>query len=248
MDQTGAETRVGLKDAQTEPQRLLAEARADVTRRAPQLEVREVVRVADPRDLLRELSQEAAMVVLGSRGRGPMRTLLLRSVGVAVTKHAECPVVVVRPGNRGLVRNGVLVGADGSERSQSTLEFAYRQASLCGLPLTVVHCHASAAMDRTAAEEERLLLAESVAGMAEKFPDVRVRTEVARGLADACLVWMAERMDMVVVGSHHGGPGSELLLGSVTTSVVEHATCAVAVVPISREQRKDVAQDTSPST
>ena len=58
------------------------------------------------------------MVVLGSRGRGPMRTLLLRSVGVAVTKHAECPVVVVRPGNRGLVRNGVLVGADGSEHSQ----------------------------------------------------------------------------------------------------------------------------------
>ena len=68
--------------------------------------------------------------------------------------------------------------------------------------------------------------------MAEKFPDVRVRTEVARGLADACLVWMAERMDMVVVGSHHGGPGSELLVGSVTSSVVEHATCAVAVVPV----------------
>ena len=218
MDQAGAETRVGLKDAQTEPQRLLAEGRADVTRRAPQLEVREVVRVADPRDVLRELSQEAAMVVLGSRGRGPMRTLLLRSVGVAVTRHAECPVVVVRPGNRGLVRNGVLVGADGSERSQSTLEFAYRQASLCGLPLTVLHCHGSRGrpdgrrVDRTAAEEERLLLAESVAGMAEKFPDVRVRTEVARGLADACLVWMAERMDMVVVGSHHGGPGSETAL------------------------------------
>jgi nucleotide-binding universal stress UspA family protein len=37
---------------------------------------------------------------------------------------------------------------------------------------------------------------------------------------------------MVVVGAHHGGAASEVVFGSVAASVVEHATCAVAVVPV----------------
>ena len=41
---------------------------------------------------------------------------------------------------RGLVRNGIVVGADASEDSRAVLEFAYRQASLRSLPLTVLHC------------------------------------------------------------------------------------------------------------
>ncbi len=242
MDQAGFDTRIGLEHMQTSSQRLLAEARAEVARRAPEVDVHEILRVADPRDVLLDLSRDAAMIVVGSRGRGRVRSLLLGSVGVAVTRHAECPVIVLRPGNQGLVRNGILVGADCSEHSGSTLEFAYRQASVRGLPLTVVHClwDAFAAaveprlvVDAGAVEAQRLLLAESVAGMTEKFPDVPVRTEIARGLADASLVTMSQRMDMVVVGSHHGGPFSGLVRGSVAASVVEHATCAVAVVPIS---------------
>ena len=217
-----------------QPQRLLAEARADVTRRAPHLDVREVLRVADPRDLLQELSREAAMVVLGSRGRGPMRTLLLRSVGVAVTRHAECPVVVVRPGNRGLVRNGVLVGADGTERSQTTLEFAYRQASLYGLPLTVLHCHGSAraapgrgCVRRWIAPRLRRSACFSPSPSPAWPRSSRTCRRAPRSPAaslDACLVWMAERMDMVVVGSHLGGPASELArrLGDIVRRGARH--------------------------
>ena len=243
MDQAGLDTRIGREHMETASQQLLAEARAEVARRAPEVDVHEVLRVADPRDVLLDLSREATMIVLGSRGRGPVRSLLLGSVGVAVTRHADCPVIVLRPGNRGLVRNGILVGADGSEPSQATLEFAYRQASLRDLPLTVLHCLWDArtasleprlVLDLAAAPEQRLLLAESVAGMAEKFPDVVARTEVALGIVDACLVTISQRMDMVVVGSHFGGHTAGLVFGGVAASVVEHATCTVAVVPIAR--------------
>ena len=57
-----------------------------------------------------------------------------------LVRHAYCPVVVHRPGIR-TRRNGVLVGVDASPESQPVLEFAYREASLRDLPLTVLHCY-----------------------------------------------------------------------------------------------------------
>lgn len=220
---------------------LLDAARRQVLVKGPDVEVHDVLHVSDPREVLLELSERANMVVLGSRGRGPVRSLLLGSVGVAVMKHAHCPVVVLRPAQPGLVRNGVLVGCDGTERSREVLEFAYRVAAARDLPLTVLHSWSapvplvegvpSDLSADTSYQEELRLLAESVAGMGEKFPEVRVRTELAHGPADACLVRAAQRMDLVVVGAHQGSPLAYLTRGSVAASVVEHARCAVAVVP-----------------
>ena len=148
---------------------------------------------------------------------------------------------MVRPGNPGLVRQGVLVGADGTERSPAVLDFAFRQASLRHLPVTVLHAFWDVLSTITAAhlidgnaedaEEQRLLLSECISGLRDKYPDVPVRTELARGLPDECLVRMGQRMNLLVVGSHHGGAASEVLFGSAAASVVEHATCPVGVVP-----------------
>jgi nucleotide-binding universal stress UspA family protein len=44
---------------------------------------------------------------------------------------------------------------------------------------------------------------------------------------------MGERMDLLVVGAHQSGRVSRMLFGTVSVSVVEHATCPVAVVPLS---------------
>ena len=43
---------------------------------------------------------------------------------------------------------------------------------------------------------------------------------------------------MVVVGSHHGGVVAEIVFGSVASSVVEHATGPVAVVPVGGRPRR----------
>jgi nucleotide-binding universal stress UspA family protein len=221
---------------------MLEAARKAVHEQAPEVEVHEVLEYADPADFLVKMSQGAAMVVVGSRGRGPIRSKLLGSVSIRLVRQAHCPVVVVRPGNVGTVRNGVAVGLDALPESQPVLEFAYREASLRGLPLTVLHAAWSPTSGTMEAvylpvspddrESERLALAESMAGMAEKYPDVRATSRLSEGRPDELLVKVGERMDLVVLGSHQPHGLERVLFGSVAVAVVEEATCPVAVVPV----------------
>ena len=238
---TGEEARDLLDRARVHGEELVADAATRVTERHPRLVVQPTAVVGDARSVLLDAAEQASMLVVGSRGRGPVRSLLLGSVSLGVARHALCPVVVVRPHPLGVVRRGVLVGADGTAASLPVLEFAYRQASLRRRPLTVMHCVWDVVATSTGAhvvpasepgmEEARLLLAESVSGLSEKFPDVHVTLDLARGLPDQCLLRAAERMDLLVVGRHHTGSVSHLVFGSVAASAVERAGCVVAVVP-----------------
>jgi nucleotide-binding universal stress UspA family protein len=58
--------------------------------------VKRLVVARDPAKTLIEMSREADMVVVGSRGRGGFRGLLIGSVSQQVVHHAHCPVLVVR--------------------------------------------------------------------------------------------------------------------------------------------------------
>jgi nucleotide-binding universal stress UspA family protein len=59
---------------------------------------RAVVEDRNPAEALVELSADADMLVVGSRGRGGFTSLLLGSVSHASVLHARCPVVVIPPG------------------------------------------------------------------------------------------------------------------------------------------------------
>ncbi|MFI7429172.1 universal stress protein [Micromonospora sp. NPDC049836] len=77
---------------------LLAEAAARVRSDHPALRVVERALEADsPEQALITASGEAALVVVGSRGRGGFAGLLLGSVSQAVVQHARCPVLVAHP-------------------------------------------------------------------------------------------------------------------------------------------------------
>jgi nucleotide-binding universal stress UspA family protein len=81
-------------------------------------------------------------------------------------------------------------------------------------------------------EVDELALSEAMAGMRERYPDVRVTVHAAPGLAEHDVATAATRADLLVVGTHQRSAVDRLLVGSVSTAVLEHATCPVAVVPV----------------
>ncbi|MDO3704279.1 universal stress protein [Micromonospora sp. C28SCA-DRY-2] len=85
-------------DAQGEPAGLLATAAASARGSHPGVAVEErVLPAAGPGPALVDASREAALVVVGSRGRGGFTGMLLGSVSQALVQHAHCPVLVAHP-------------------------------------------------------------------------------------------------------------------------------------------------------
>jgi nucleotide-binding universal stress UspA family protein len=219
-------------------QGLLADARARALAQEPGLEVLEVLSSSDARNELLALSHRASLLVVGSRGRGPVSSLLLGSVSVSVSKHASCPVVVCRPApTAGEPGRGIVVGVDGTERCLPAIDFAFRMAALRGSPLTVMHSYWDA---RSVSKPEpspgdvedlRAMLSESISGMAEKFPDVVVDLRLRHGFADRNLVDASRDHALLVLAHRPLTALDDLVYGSVAAAVVEHARCPVAVVP-----------------
>jgi nucleotide-binding universal stress UspA family protein len=76
---------------------VLAERLAGWQEKYPDVLVERRIYPDAPRDRLLELSDEAQLLVVGSRGRGGFRGLLLGSTSNALVAHAHCPVLVARP-------------------------------------------------------------------------------------------------------------------------------------------------------
>jgi nucleotide-binding universal stress UspA family protein len=217
---------------------VIEHARDRALTESPSLHVTTRLEAGEPRSLLVAETADAHLLVLGSRGHGAVLSLLLGSVGVALVAHAVCPVVVVRPAAEEGAARPVVVGVDGAQDSSEALTFAFELADDQHRPLEVVHAageswmfpipDAAPAVDVTA--DWDLLLAELVAGYAEKFPEVAFSSRVAPGSAAAVLVAASRHASTVVVGARGRGALARRLLGSVSRSVLEQAGCTVAVV------------------
>ena len=62
----------------------------------PPVPVQPLVKEGNPAEVLIKQSADADLLVVGTRGRGGFKGLLLGSVSQHVTAHAKCPVTVVR--------------------------------------------------------------------------------------------------------------------------------------------------------
>ena len=219
----------------------------------PTLEVAARVVPDDPGPAIVEASSSAALVVVGARGVGRIRGLLMGSVSSYVAPRAHSPVVVVHEApSRSLSEMRVIVGVDGSADSAAALRFAFEAAERQQLGVTVVHTW-DLDVDATAAalawsvdwqqadEQERALVAEAVAGYASEFPTVDVCRHVVRGHPVAELARQSENAALLVLGTRGRGSAKGLVLGSVSQRVLHDAHCPVAVVSASDQTSTQTA-------
>jgi len=214
---------------------------ARVAEREPEVEVRSEMVLTDARVALLEAAESAHLVVLGSRGRGPLSSLLLGSVGVALSQHARCPVVVRRPHPPESAGEGILVGTDATPHSDPAVEWAFGQAALRRTPLSIVRTFFEAGPQGEVAESDGgydelwAQLREVADRFGRRFPDVEVRLRLRRGLADEALIRAADTAEMVVLGNHVRRSIFGLLDLDVPHGVLVHAPRYVAVVPTPEE-------------
>ncbi|HEY8523679.1 MAG TPA: universal stress protein [Acidimicrobiales bacterium] len=84
--------------ARAELDRIVGEAVAGLDGPTPEVQI--TVLPGAPAATLVDLSEDAALLVVGSHGRSGLGRLVLGSVAMACVQHAHCPVVVVRsPGH-----------------------------------------------------------------------------------------------------------------------------------------------------
>ncbi|MFG1947100.1 universal stress protein [Nonomuraea sp. NPDC048826] len=184
-------------------------------------------------------SVKADSLVIGSRGLGGFKGLVLGSVGMAVAGHADGPVVVVR-GPAAETHERVVVGYDGSPHADAAMEYAIDQARRRDAALHVVYGWTMPAFSPYAVaydsliegvmQEEERAARDRLTPWRERHPDVWITEAHACEHPVAALIEASKRADLVVVGSRGRGGLASAVLGSVSHGVLHHVTCPVAVV------------------
>ncbi|MFG2331749.1 universal stress protein [Streptomyces sp. NPDC048604] len=196
-----------------------------------------------PGTVLSDMAAHAALVVVGSRRLGRAAEVFGESsVVVPLAARAECPVVVVRVPEPSAVHPPTLVvGVDGSESSRAAVAFAVEEASLREARLRAVWVWPPSgfAHDDVAEglAECRRRLAGSVAGWAQRYPDVAISQEVLRGHPVEQLALTSEESLAVIVGRRGCGGYSGMRLGSTVHGLLHRAMCPLIVVPLPRRER-----------
>lgn len=224
---------------QAEAQSMLDEVSASIS----DVEVLTHVEVGSPSGVLIQASEHAALIVLGSRGRGGFKGLLLGSVGTQVASRTDCPTVILRSAPRSDAKQ-VVVGIDESPAAQAAVAFAFDFADRHSYEIVAVHAWDIPAYDLLVvpsvpapvplsdiAEDEIRLAAEVLAGFRTDFPSVRVQERLVRSSPVDALLNASTDAALIVVGTRGHGPTVGALLGSVSNGILHKAQVPVAVVP-----------------
>ncbi|AWB84885.1 universal stress protein [Corynebacterium liangguodongii] len=213
---------------------------------APDIEIGHTVVEGSPIDMLLEFSQDASMIVMGSRGLGGLSGMVLGSVSSAVVSHASCPVVVVREDNNVTEETKygpVVVGIDGSGVSQRAAEVAFAEASARGAELIAVHTWMDAPIQGPGAgyaitedywyamqqgQEDKLN--KYLAELEERYSEVKVRKVITRDRPVRALAEAAKGAQLLITGSHGRGGFKGMLLGSTSRALLQSAPCPMMVV------------------
>jgi nucleotide-binding universal stress UspA family protein len=210
----------------------------------------------------------ADLIVLGSRGMGSLRRLLVGSISSGLAHEATRPVLIARGGEHAWPPRMIVVGDDGTPAAQPAAALAAAIGRLYDATLALVHASAPLPRDPAAGGEAMIRYSIGMAApsavpiealreehyhrAAEMLNEravalqglgiARVEPEIVHGDPAAAIVDAAEAADpaLIVVGSRGLGALARLRLGSVSMKVLHAAAGPVLIVP---QRRYEAAKD-----
>ncbi|MFB6962483.1 universal stress protein [Streptomyces sp. NPDC056309] len=207
---------------------------------------------------LLKATEQAELLVLGSRGLSGFTGVLVGSVAQGVVATASRPVVLVRAGEEAedehfpaddgspSTRTGfrdVVLGIDLTDACDEVIEFAFEAARLRHARLRVVYAWQPPSAislgpgdiglinDPAQAEEWRNFLSTLLRVWRGKYPGTEVLETVVEGKASTVLVRVASAASLLVVGRRLSEQPTVPRIGPVTHAAVHHVRCPLAVVP-----------------
>lgn len=223
-----------------EGERLLDEAVAALPQGIGQ--VHRIHEIGDPSRVILETAQSAQsdLIVIGARGLGPIKELLLGSVSHRVLLHAPCSTLVVR--NPLPTLKHILIPVEGQEDAENILRFLFRLSLTHPVQATVMTVWPQpqlpfpATLGQSKQLEERALdhARETTERIVQELTQHNFTARAAVGMGEQAFAILEQtkvlQPDLLIAGSHGRSGVSRFLMGSVSHTLVHRAPCPVLIV------------------
>lgn len=228
--------------------KMLEDLKAKVVSAHADLKVELFIDQGSPAAAILKASEDAAMIVMGTRGVGSAHALVLGSVSYAVAHRAKCPVILVPETAERAAGGRVVIGIDGSKNSNQAAAWGLHFAESIERPVELVSAwqYPYAAMSpeigmvmgpdieelRHAMQRDARKLVEQVRMhlSVDEHSHVSITTDVVEGSATEALIDHSRTNDVLVVGSRSRSVLAAALLGGTTLALAHRSKCPVAIV------------------
>jgi len=186
--------------------------------------------------ILKRTPKRDGLLVVGSKGLDALDRFMLGSVSTNLIHHATCPVLVVKDEAAPVRR--ITLATDGSDASVKALEFVrtkfqpdYSTGKGGRVPIHVSVIHVMPFIKYPELKEAgRRLVEQSVRTLIEAGFTAEPVCQLGKPAEEIMKIASKHHADLIVMGAKGLGAIARFLLGSVSTRVVQHATCSVLVV------------------
>jgi nucleotide-binding universal stress UspA family protein len=184
--------------------------------------------------IMKYAERGAGLLSIGSRGLDALDRFMLGSISNHAIHHAPCSVLVLKERPRPVRR--IVLAIDGSSASDKALRFLMRQINPtpdgpdCE-PILVTMVHAMSYLKYPEVKEAGKRLMQRYGDkLAKSGFQIREALKLGKPADEILSAAKREKADLIVTGAKGLGAIRRVLLGSVSTRVVQHAHCGVLVV------------------
>ena len=219
---------------------ILAQAKKDLPSDFPQ--VQEILQIGHPVDVILETarSSQSHLIILGARGLGSFKELVLGSTSHRVLTHSSCSTMIVKEPVPRLKK--ILLPVEGEEDIKTSLHFLAMQPfrEPVNIDVIAVWPQPQLAWPVTLGQSKLLELhaiedaQAQMKSVIDKLLRMNYSAEAKVGMGDPAFAILeqakASQADMILMGTHGRGGMARFLMGSVSHSVLHQANCPVLIV------------------